>query len=112
MVAIALSVAVLVGIQANVTRARGSQPPGPWPVPPPSSASVDLGVTTSPLARNSWRAWQPSALTSVNAFEHSIRKHVSVVMWYVDWAHQRPLPSQLAADESEAADEPSRWRKR
>lgn len=97
MVAIAVVVAVLVGIQASVTSARVRQPPGPWPVPPPGSASVDIGVTTLPLARDSWRLWQPTDLTSVNSFEHSIRKHVSVVMWYVDWAHRRPLQGQLAA---------------
>jgi Glycosyl hydrolase family 26 len=97
MIAIAVAVSVLVGIQANVTSARPPRAVGPWPVPPPSSASVDLGVTTLPLARNSWRAWRPSDLASVNAFEHGIRKHVSVVMWYVDWAHQRPLQEQLAA---------------
>jgi Glycosyl hydrolase family 26 len=97
MLTIVATVAVLVGIQANVTSARAPRVVGPWRVPPPSAASVDIGVTTLPLARNSWRAWQPSDLTSVNAFENQIRKHVSVVMWYADWAHRQPVQRQLAA---------------
>jgi Glycosyl hydrolase family 26 len=96
-VVICAAVAVLVGLQAGVTGARTRPPLRPWPVHPPRSASVDVGVTTLPLARNSWRAWKPRDLQSVNAFEHAIRKHVSVVMWYADWAHRQPLRRQLAA---------------
>jgi beta-mannanase len=33
----------------------------------------------------------------VNAFEHAIRKHASVIMWYADWAHAQPLLEQLRA---------------
>lgn len=76
---------------------NGSGPVRPWPIQPSASASVDIGVVTLPLARNSWRAWQPSDLETVNAFEQTIRMHVSVVMWYVDWAHKAPLLQQLEA---------------
>lgn len=69
----------------------------PWPVPPPQAATVDIGATTLPLARNSWRVWQPSDLETINAFEHVIRKHASIVMWYEDWEHGKVSVQQLRA---------------
>jgi beta-mannanase len=58
--------------------------------PPPSrvsrSATVDLGVTTGPMARNAWRVWSARDLRTVEAFERAAHKRVSVVMWYADWA--------------------------
>lgn len=68
-----------------------------WPIPLPKKANVSLGVTTLPLARNSWRAWRPSDLASVNEFENAIHKRVRIVMWYSDWAHRQPLRQQLDA---------------
>jgi beta-mannanase len=70
----------------------------PWPVAPPRSAFVDLGITNLPLAQNEWRQWSTADLGSVNAVEQQIRHHVSVVMWYADWAHN-PTPdiAQLRA---------------
>jgi beta-mannanase len=67
------------------------------PAPLPKKANVSLGVTTLPLARNSWRAWSPSDLASVNEFENAIHKRVRIVMWYADWAHRQPLRRQLEA---------------
>ena len=69
----------------------------PWPVPPAASATVDIGVTTLPLGRNAWRPWQQSDLNGINALEHAIQKHISVVMWYADWAHNQPNVEQLEA---------------
>jgi beta-mannanase len=68
-----------------------------WPAVSSASASVDIGITTAPLARDEWRAWQPSDLESVNAFEQLVRKHISVVMWYSDWRHNSVSLSQLRA---------------
>jgi beta-mannanase len=96
MVAFGGAVVVLVGVQAGLVRGSGASYK-PWAVPPPADASVDIGVTTLPLARNSWRPWRPADLESVSAAEHSIRKHVSVVMWYADWAHNKPSLRQLEA---------------
>lgn len=36
-------------------------------------------------------------MESVNSFEQSARKHVSVVMWYADWQHNLPDLAQLRA---------------
>ncbi len=75
----------------------GRTSPRPWPVPPPASATIDVGATTLPLAQNSWRPWTPKDLATVNALEQQIHKHLSVVMWYADWAHRYPLRRQLEA---------------
>jgi beta-mannanase len=87
----------LVGAQTGVIDVGQHTSYRPWPVLPPRSASVDVGATTLPLARNSWKQWQPSDLETVNAFEHAIRKHASVVMWYADWANGEPSTEQLEA---------------
>jgi hypothetical protein len=69
----------------------------PWPVARGSAATVDLGVTTAPLARNEWRPWRAGDLSSVNAFEQAAKAHASVVMWYADWQHNPVSVAQLAA---------------
>lgn len=98
-----LMLAVLLALVAQqhglILRSSSWAEVGPWPVSAPASATVDLGVTTLPLARNPSRPWQPSDLGTVNVFEHEIRLHVSVIMWYADWAHGPPSLSQLNAVE-------------
>jgi beta-mannanase len=68
-----------------------------WAVPASRSSTVDLGVTTDPLARNWWRPWQPRDLQTVNKFEQAAHQHASVVMWYADWQHGRLSTAQLDA---------------
>jgi cellulose synthase/poly-beta-1,6-N-acetylglucosamine synthase-like glycosyltransferase len=59
-------------------------------------ASVDVGVTTAPLAANGSEPWTRRDLWTVNAFEQAIHKHASVVMWYADWQHSAaPSLAQL-----------------
>ncbi len=86
--------AVQLGLMADH---GGPASPRPWPIPPPASATIDIGATTLPLARNAYRPWTPKDLVSVNALEQQIHKHLSVVMWYADWAHRDPLREQLDA---------------
>jgi Glycosyl hydrolase family 26 len=95
--ALAGAVATLLAAQTGFAGRQHTAVMRPWPIRPPASATVDVGVTTLPLARSSWRTWQPKDLQSVNAFEHTIRKHVSVVMWYADWAHSTVTLRQLDA---------------
>jgi hypothetical protein len=58
--------------------------------------TLALGVTTGPLARNWWRAWAASDLSSVDTFERDAGKHAGIVMWYADWQHNHsPSISQL-----------------
>jgi beta-mannanase len=97
MILVAAAVAVLFGLQLSVRRSRTPMLDRPWPEAPARSASIDLGVTTLPLARNSWRPWRQSDLRTVDAFEWQIRKHLGVVMWYADWAHGQPSREQLEA---------------
>lgn len=91
------SVLALVVLQVRGVGRGPAGPLRPWPELPPASASVDIGLTTLPLARNSTRRWQPSDLVTVNAWEHAVRKHASVVMWYADWTAGPPPLSQLEA---------------
>ncbi len=67
----------------------------PQPAVVARGASVDLGVTTAPLAGNGARPWTARDLWTVNAFEHVAHKHASVVMWYADWQHSAPSLVQL-----------------
>jgi beta-mannanase len=97
MTVLVTAIAALVALQAGIVQTGGQVSYRAWPVPAPAGATVDIGATTLPLARNSWRAWRPSDLASVNAFEHAIRKHASVVMWYADWAEPPPSLRQLDA---------------
>ena len=65
-----------------------------------NGGTLDLGVTTGPLARNWWKAWQPSDLSTVTTFEREAGNHAAIVMWYADWQHNRlPSTSQLNAIE-------------
>jgi mannan endo-1,4-beta-mannosidase len=91
-------VAVLVALQVRGLGSDGGQAQArPWSAMPAASARVDIGVTTVPLARNSWDRWTPSDLRTVNAWEQAIRKHASVVMWYSDWTTSPPPLRQLNA---------------
>jgi Glycosyl hydrolase family 26 len=85
---------------------RSSAPPIPPvsstpPAGPVSSlprGTLQLGVTTGPLARNWWRPWKPADLGTIGTFESEAGKHAAIVMWYADWQHNRlPLVSQLNA---------------
>jgi hypothetical protein len=96
MATLAGAVLVLIGLQLGVFD-REEKVYAPWPVRPAASATVDIGVTTLPLGRNAWRPWQLSDLNGINALEHAIQKHISVVMWYADWAHNQPNVEQLEA---------------
>jgi beta-mannanase len=61
-------------------------------------AELMLGLTTTPLARNSFTPWRVKGLDSVDDFERDVDAHASVVMWYADWANvRRPDLSQLRA---------------
>jgi hypothetical protein len=88
---IALVAVQIHGLSGGASRAAAGRP---WPVPA-SSASIDIGVTTLPLARNSWRAWRPSDLATVDVWEQAVHKHASVVMWYADWNTTAPALAQL-----------------
>ena len=67
----------------------------PWPAAAPRGATVDVGVTTAPLANNGSRPWTAGDLSTVNSFERGIHKHAAVVMWYADWQHSAPSLTQL-----------------
>jgi hypothetical protein len=82
------------GESSTASSAQGARLPQALP---PATASVDLGATTTPLARNEWRAWKPSELSSVNRLEGVIHKHLSVVMWYSDWKQGPVSVAQLRA---------------
>ncbi len=63
-----------------------------------TAGTLDLGVTTDPLARDWWKAWKSSDLRTVNVFEREAAKHAAIVMWYADWQHNKlPSKSQLDA---------------
>ena len=67
----------------------------PQPAFAAAHSSVDVGVTTLPLASNSTRPFTARDLWTVNAFERDIHKHANVVMWYADWQHSAPSLAQL-----------------
>ncbi len=67
----------------------------PQPAVAAAHSSVDVGVTTTPLASNGSRPWTARDLWTVNAFERDIHKHANVVMWYADWQHSAPSLTQL-----------------
>jgi hypothetical protein len=60
---------------------------------------VTIGVTTLPLAQDSYRPWTNHDLVTVNDFEQAVHTHAGVIMWYADWEHARPdaLRTQLDA---------------
>ncbi|MBV9358074.1 MAG: beta-mannanase [Chloroflexi bacterium] len=103
----------LFGYQQLVV-ARPAAAPAAQPVIQLASASVratlELGVTTGPLARNWWAPWTASELSTVDAFEHGAGKHAALVMWYADWQHDaRPLISQLNAIERRGSTPEITW---
>jgi hypothetical protein len=59
--------------------------PKPWRSDATPTRTIQLGVATGPLARDSWRTWVAGDLGSVNAFEHAARAHADIVVWYADW---------------------------
>jgi beta-mannanase len=96
--AMLLAVAVLVAQQHGLILRSSPVRYSPWKGAMSASATADLGVTTLPLARNSWERWTPADLESVNAFEQAGHIHASIVMWYADWAHAAaPSLQQLNA---------------
>jgi Glycosyl hydrolase family 26 len=73
-------------------------------------ATLDLGVTTAPLAQNWWEPWQASDLSTVDTFENEAGKHAQIVMWYADWQHSKlPLTSQLNAIEQRGSTPEITW---
>jgi beta-mannanase len=95
-VALLLAVAGLVALQ--LTQPWRATTPAPWPRPPAGQVPpVELGVTTSALARDSALRWHPSDLEQVNAFEQDARAHADIVMWFADWAHVANFDAQQAA---------------
>jgi beta-mannanase len=79
----------IIGHSSSAAVARGT---------PVSRGTLELGVTTGPLAQNWWRPWTQPALTTVDTFESESGKPAAIVMWYADWQHNRlPLVSQLNA---------------
>lgn len=92
----------LFGYQQGIFAKTVSAPAAPVPGKPAlsSAGTLDLGVTTGPLARNWWKTWQPSDLSTVNTFERQAGKHAAIVMWYADWQHNKqPRIDQLNAIE-------------
>ena len=75
-----------------------------------TSGTLNLGVTTDPLARNWWEPWQASDLSTVDTFERQAGKPAAIVMWYADWQHN-PLPStsQLNAIERRGSTPEITW---
>jgi hypothetical protein len=74
------------------------------------AGTLDLGVTTDPLARNWWKPWQASDLRTVDTFEDQAGKHAAIVMWYADWQHNRlPRTSQLNAIEQRGSTPEITW---
>lgn len=94
---IVMTVSVLLGARAVLSASAGTAVE-PWPVRPDPRARILPGVTTEPIASNSFRPWGGKELESVNRFEQQARKHMGVVAWYADWAHvKRPSLYQLRA---------------
>jgi hypothetical protein len=102
----------LLAYQQGMIGGPGSAPAaGPaWQRTSGSAGKLDLGVTTDPLARDWWKAWKPSDLSTVDSFEQGARKHAAIVMWYADWQHNaRPLTSQLNAIERRGSTPEITW---
>jgi beta-mannanase len=75
-----------------------SSAPAVAPISSAPRATLELGVTTAPLAQNWWRPWKQADLSTVGTFESEAGKHAAIVMWYADWQHDPlPLVSQLNA---------------
>lgn len=97
------------GIIERPSSAPAAQPTGK-PASWSTGATLDLGVTTDPLARDWWEPWRSSDLSTVKAFEREAGKHAAIVMWYADWQHTaRPLTSQLNAIERRGSTPEITW---
>lgn len=87
--------------------------PSASPIPRPTTSTartLDLGVTTGPLARNWWQPWGKSELETVDSFERQAGKHAGIVMWYADWQHSpAPSLSQLNAIERRSSTPEITW---
>src|SRR5690606_3838906 len=81
---------VAASLTAFAVRPWAEDDPGdiaPWGVRAHATVggSLEIGVTTLELARNSWKAWTADDLESVDRFERDMRAHADVVMWFADW---------------------------
>ena len=76
----------LFAYQQGIITTSAPAPAAPVPGQPATGTPgrLDLGVTTGPLARNWWKPWQTSDLTTVDTFERKAGKHAAIVMWYAD----------------------------
>jgi cellulose synthase (UDP-forming) len=87
------------GVDGLTWPGQGAEVPAAFVAPHsaavPPGATVDIGVTTLPLASNATKPWTAADLSTVNAFEQDIDKHASVVMWYADWQDSAPSLAQL-----------------
>jgi hypothetical protein len=102
----------LFAYQQGIIEMPSSAPAAELPGKPASGSAgkLDLGVTTGPLARNWFKTWQPSELSTVTEFERQAGKHAAIVMWYADWRHNaRPLASQLDAIERRGSTPEITW---
>ncbi|MBV9802333.1 MAG: hypothetical protein JO130_04060, partial [Solirubrobacterales bacterium] len=82
-----LVLAVTLGLfayQQGVIAKPASAPAAPLPGKPAagSAGTLDLGVSTGPLARNWWKPWQASELSTVDTFERQAGNHAAIIMWY------------------------------
>lgn len=100
--ALATSLVLIVATLGLLGYQQGLIRPGAPTIEPTSAttstAKLQIGVTTGPLARNWWRPWQRADLNSVSTFEHDAGTRAAIVMWYADWQHNRlPSLAQLRA---------------
>lgn len=79
------AIAVLLAVQLRTPAEARKVPALPVRLSP--DAQVMLGATTAVLARDSYQRWTADALSSIDDLERVTRKHLSVVMWFADWAH-------------------------
>ncbi|HWE33779.1 MAG TPA: hypothetical protein VG410_09855, partial [Solirubrobacteraceae bacterium] len=86
-----LAVGTAIAGQLGVFTRTPPPPPhyAPWPIVADPNAHIGLGVVTSALAANWAHPWSSGDLNQVNTFEHLIKKHVEIVMYFADWAHTK-----------------------
>jgi hypothetical protein len=103
----ALLVAIAGLVTLQVTQPWAVSAPKPWPLPaagdPPR---LQLGVTTSALARDSAQPWRPVDLGQVDAFEQDAHRHADIVMWFADWRHVANFDAGQAAAVAERGSVP------
>lgn len=95
----AVAAIALLAIPLTSVGARRASAVRPWPVVRAAPARIGLGVTTGDLARDAWRPFTDADLAQVGQFEHVVRAHAAVVMFYADWRHDQFSRSQLEAIE-------------